>query len=64
MQGDTCASATAKVAAGYGCVDGRKKLQQKCFSPGDPGYKNHMMQIAQAYAALRNCQKVMAAKCK
>lgn len=63
MQGDTYETATAKVAAGYGCVDARVVLQQKCFSPGDPGYENHMKQIAQVYAALRNCQAVMAAKC-
>lgn len=64
MQADNCQSATAKVAAGYGCVDARVVLQQKCFSPGDPGYENHMKQIAQASAALRNCLAVMAAKCK
>jgi hypothetical protein len=64
MQGDTCESATAKVAAGYGCVDGRTKLQQKCFTPDDPGYENHMIQIAQANAALRRCIPVMTAKCK
>lgn len=63
MQGDTCASATAKVAAGYGCIDGRVVLQQKCFSPGDPKYETHMKQIAQAYAALRNCEAVVLAKC-
>ena len=48
MQGDTCKSAKAKVAAGNGCVDLRTKLQQKCFSPGDPGYQGHMQQIADA----------------
>jgi hypothetical protein len=63
MQGDSCASATAKVAAGNGCVDLRTKLQQKCFSPGDPAYEDHMEQIAQASAALRNCIAVMTAKC-
>ncbi|MGH8630774.1 MAG: eCIS core domain-containing protein [Burkholderiales bacterium] len=63
MQGDTCESATAKVAAGIGCVDGRTVLQQRCFKKGDPGYESHMEQIAQASAALRNCQQVMAAKC-
>jgi hypothetical protein len=63
MQGDSCATATAKVSAGYGCVDERTKLQQKCFSPGDPRYEEHMLQIAQASAALRNCIAVMTAKC-
>lgn len=63
-QGDTCQSATAKVADWYGCVDARTVFQQKCFSPGDPGYKGHMKQIAQASAALRNCLTVLAAKCK
>lgn len=63
MQGDSCESATAKVAAGYGCVDGRVVLQQRCFHKGEPGYERHMQQIAQASAALRNCQAIMAAKC-
>lgn len=63
MQGDSCESATAKVAAGYGCVDARVVLQQRCFHKGDPGYERHMQQIAQASAALRNCQDIMAAKC-
>jgi hypothetical protein len=63
MQGDTCASATAKVAAGYACTSARERLQKECFSPGDPGYEEHMLQIAQAYAALRRCQDVMMAKC-
>ncbi|CAH1388054.1 eCIS core domain-containing protein [Candidatus Nitrotoga sp. M5] len=63
MQADTCETATAKVAAGYGCIDGRVVLQQKCFSPGDPQYESHMQQIAQASAALRNCLAVVAEKC-
>jgi hypothetical protein len=63
MQTDTCATATAKVAAGYGCTSFRALIQQKCFKPGDPGYEDHMKQLAQAYAALRNCQAVMSAKC-
>jgi len=63
IQGDSCATATSKVAAGNGCVDERTKLQQKCFSPGDPDYEDHMLQIAQASAALRNCIAVMTAKC-
>lgn len=63
MQGDTCASAMAKVSAGYGCVDGRAVLQQKCYSPGDPGYETHMKMIAEAYAALRNCEAIVRAKC-
>jgi hypothetical protein len=64
MQGDTCASATAKVAAGQDCVRKRTELQQKCFSPSDPGYPGHMVQIAQASAALRECLQVMSAKCR
>lgn len=36
MQTDPCETAMAKVAAGYGCIDDRVVLQQKCFSPGDP----------------------------
>ncbi|WP_437334647.1 eCIS core domain-containing protein [Sorangium sp. So ce394] len=63
MQGDSCATATSKVAAGYGCVDERTKLQQKCFSRRDPGYHEHMQQIAEANAALRNCIAVMMARC-
>jgi hypothetical protein len=63
-QGDDCASATAKVAAGYGCVRERTELQQKCFSPGDPFYEDHMQQIAQANAALRRCLEVQSKKCK
>lgn len=63
MQGDTCQSATAKVAAGIGCVQGRTHLQQRCFSRNDPGYERHMQQIAQASAALRNCEAIMMAKC-
>jgi hypothetical protein len=64
MQGDTCATATAKVAAGNACIAAREKMQRTCFSPGDPGYQGHMQQIAEAYAALRNCVNVMQAKCK
>jgi len=60
---DNCASATAKVAAGYACTDAREDVQRKCYSPGDPGYEGHMKQIAEAYAALRNCQKVQSEKC-
>jgi hypothetical protein len=63
MQGDTCASATAKVAAGNACIAARENIQKKCFSPGDPGYEGHMKQIAQAYAALRECESIMMAKC-
>jgi hypothetical protein len=63
IQGDSCATATAKVAAGNGCVDERTKLQQKCFSPGDPKYEEHMERIAQDSAALRNCIAVMTVKC-
>ena len=63
MLTDTCATATAKVAAGYGCTSFRTLIQQKCFRPGDPRYEGHMEQLAQAYAALRNCQAVMSAKC-
>lgn len=63
MQGDSCASATAKVAAGYGCVDARTVLQQKCFAPGAVHYETHMQQISEASAALRNCLSVMSAKC-
>jgi hypothetical protein len=63
-QGDSCTSATAKVAAGYGCVGLRTTIQKECFKPGDPGYEDHMAQIAQASEALRTCIKVMTAKCK
>lgn len=63
MQGDTCETATAKVAAGYGCVTGRVTLQQRCFKKGDPGYESHMQQIAQANAALRKCEQIMMEKC-
>ena len=63
MQADDCQSATEKVSAGQACVRLRKELQQKCFRPGDPGYHEHMMQIAQASAALRNCIEVMMEKC-
>jgi hypothetical protein len=63
MQGDTCASATAKVAAGFACIEARENLQRKCFRRGDDGYEGHMEQIAQAYAALRECQRIMMAKC-
>lgn len=63
MQTDTCATATAKVAAGNGCVSLRTLIQQKCFHPGDPGYHTHMQQIAQASAALRNCHGVQSVKC-
>ena len=64
MQGDTCESATAKVSAGYACTAAREKIQKNCFSPGDPGYEGHMQQIAEAYAALRECIRVMSAKCR
>jgi len=64
MQLDNCQTATAKVAAGNGCVRLRTELQHKCFSPGDPGYMNHMARIAQDSAALQNCIAVMSAKCK
>ncbi|WP_375472887.1 DUF4157 domain-containing protein [uncultured Nostoc sp.] len=60
---DTCESATAKVAAGYGAVDGRVKLQQKCYSPGDEDYEEHMKKIAETNATLRNCVEVMHEKC-
>ena len=63
MQTDTCATSTAKVAAGNGCVSLRTLIQQKCFRPGDPGYHTHMQQIAQASAALKNCHGVQSAKC-
>jgi hypothetical protein len=63
LQGDNCATATAKVAAGNGCVRARTELQQKCFSRGDPGYEEHMKKIAQDSVALRNCIAVMTFKC-
>jgi hypothetical protein len=63
MQTDTCPTAVAKIAAGNGCISLRTLIQQRCFTPGDPGYETHMEQIAQAYAALRNCYTVEAAKC-
>jgi hypothetical protein len=63
MQGDTCETATAKVAAAYACIDARERMQKMCFSPGDPGYQGHMLQIAQLYAALRTCLHVMQVKC-
>ena len=62
-QADTCESATAKVAAGYGCAEARVVLRQRCFRKGDPGYEDHMEQLANVYAALRRCEKVMAEKC-
>ncbi len=64
MQGDTCASAKAKVSAGYACTDAREKMQKECFQKGDDGYEGHMLQISEAYAALRRCEAVMAEKCK
>jgi hypothetical protein len=64
MQLDTCETATAKIAAGYGCVDGRVVLQQRCFRKGDPLYEEHMQQIAQVYAAIRNCESIAREKCK
>lgn len=64
IQGDNCESATAKVAAGYACTSAREHIQSKCFRPGDPGYEDHMKQIAQAYRALRKCKEVQTAKCK
>ena len=65
MQTDTCESAKAKEAAGNGCVSMRTLIQQRCFSPGcDPGYHTHMQQLAEAYAALRNCQAIASAKCR
>ncbi|NEU77633.1 DUF4157 domain-containing protein [Nostoc sp. UIC 10630] len=63
LQGDDCTSATAKVSAGMGCVAGRTALQQKCFSKDDPGFGDHMKQIAEASASLRNCIEVMHEKC-
>ncbi|WP_392531718.1 DUF4157 domain-containing protein [Nostoc sp. C117] len=60
---DTCESATAKVAAGYGALDGRVKLQQKCYSPGDEKYEEHMKKIAETNATLQNCVEVMHEKC-
>lgn len=63
IQTDDCASATAKVAAGYACIDARTNFQKNCFSPGGSGYEGHMQQIAQEYALLRNCIEVMHEKC-
>lgn len=63
MQADDCSSATAKVAAGMGCVRGRTELQQKCFKKSDAGYANHMSQLAEASAALHECETIMMAKC-
>jgi Domain of unknown function (DUF4157)/Novel toxin 16 len=63
MQNDTCATATAKVAAYNACLTARINLQKKCFQKGDPGYEGHMQQIAQLYAGLRECEQVMMAKC-
>jgi hypothetical protein len=63
IQLDNCASAIAKVAAGYGCTEVRENIQRNCYAPGDPGYKSHMQQIAEAYASLRNCLTVMSEKC-
>lgn len=63
MQTDTCATATAKVAAYNGCIPVRVNLQKKCFQKGDPGYEGHMQQIAQLYAGLRECEAVVKAKC-
>jgi hypothetical protein len=60
---DTCDTAKQKIAAGYACIDARERLQKKCFQKGDPGYDGHMRQIAEAYAALRNCEAVVQAKC-
>ncbi len=62
-QGDTCVSATAKVAAGYGAVMGRVVLQQKCFSPGDKDYEEHMKKISETFKTLRNCERIMMEKC-
>ncbi|KAA2238782.1 DUF4157 domain-containing protein [Chitinophaga agrisoli] len=62
-QGDTCVSATAKVAAGYGAVMGRVILQQKCFSPGDLDYEEHMKKISETFKTLRNCERIMMEKC-
>lgn len=62
-QTDTCQSATAKVAAGYGCTNARELVQKQCYRPGDPGYEGHMDQVAQANAALRKCIEVQDEKC-
>ena len=64
MQRDTCASATAKVAAGYACIAAREKMQRDCWKPRDPGYEGHMQQIADVYAANRHCLQVVSAKCE
>lgn len=63
VQSDSCATATAKVAAGNSCVRARTELQQKCFSFGDQGYPNHMERIAKDSATLRECIAVMTSKC-
>ena len=63
LQGDTCATATAKWAAGNGCVDARIALQQKCFRKGDIDYEDHMDKIAEYSAVLSNCTEVMDEKC-
>ena len=63
-QGDTCASAISKIAANYACIDIRQRIQKNCFTKGHPEYEGHMLQIAQASAALRSCIKVMQEKCK
>ena len=63
MQGDTCASATAKVAANNGAIAGRVRLQQKCFAKGDPNYEEHMKKISEITVTLKECEAVMMAKC-
>jgi hypothetical protein len=63
MQGDTCATATAKVAAGHACIAAREKMQKDCWRPGDPGFEGHMQQIGDSYAARRRCEQVMMEKC-
>lgn len=60
---DTCASATAKVSAGHGCVGVRTNIQKNCFKPGDEDYQTHMLQIAQATRALNCCLEIMNYKC-
>jgi hypothetical protein len=62
-QTDTCESATAKVAANYGCTTAREQLQQACYRTGDPGYAGHMDEVEQAYEALAKCLKVQDDKC-
>jgi hypothetical protein len=64
MQTDTCTSATAKIAAGNGCISLRTNIQKNCFKPGDVGYQTHMQQLSESYAALRNCETVATAKCQ